>query len=321
MKLSKIVLALAAGSAVSGVAAAQTAVTAKKQEGFKLLIPGLYGKVELRQDTLYNATPTRESTPSVSVLPSIGTTLWNKAVDTSFTARYVKSTENPVLQTAEFYNETSWAWLKGEYGSIGPYAYTAFDTASSQLIQSNIGLNFTFEHSYPVAMGDVTVKAFTEPKAALLGNANPDKNVSPRNGTGKENFGLEEGADSKVPATQAPVYNDSGFSIKVAPAGLKALTLGAAVDVAQQWKPKYVATDVVGNKLKSETDGYEYRVLSTPKLMASYQLKEGLKIGGELRHNVGGFFDYTINPETAGDSGELAQNKFQSRISLSADLF
>ena len=322
MKLSKLVLALAAGSTVSGVAFAQGAVTAQKNQGFKLLIPGLYGKVELRHDTLFKTDQAKDgSTPSVSVLPSIGTTLWNKAVDTSFTARYSKGTENPVLQTAEFYNETSWAWVKGEYGSIGPYAYTAFDTAKSQMLFSNIGINFTYEHTYPVAFGDLAVKAYTEPKAAILGTASADTKVEPKNKTGLENFGLEAGADSKISAKQAPAYNDSGLVVKLSPSALKALSVGAAVDVAQKWTPQYAAKGVEGNNLVTESDGYEYRLLTTSKVMASYQIQEGLKVGGEIRHNIGGFYEYAIDPAVADANNELADNQFQTRITLSADLF
>lgn len=321
MKLSRIMLALVAGSTMSGVAVAQNQLSAQKQEGFKLLVPGLYGKVELRHDTAFKTDNTKGSTPSASVLPTIGTTLWNKAVDTSFTARYSKGTADPVLKTAEFYNETSWTWLKGEYGSFGPYAFTAFNPSTSQMLYSNIGVNFTFEHTYPVALGDVTLKAYTEPKAALLGTASEDVKVTPKNDTGRENFGLESGADTKVTAQEAPAYNDSGFSVKVAPAALKALTLGAAVDVAQKWTPRYAAKDVVGNELVTEADGYLYRAATTSKLTASYQIKEGLKLGGEVRHNVGGFFDYTIDPATAEDNKELLSSQFQTRVSLSADLF
>ncbi len=321
MKLSKVMLALAAGSAVSSIAVAQAQVTGKKQEGFKLLMPGLYGNVEIRQNTTFKSDELKGATPVMSVAPTIGTTLWNKAVDTSFTSRYAKGTEDPTLKTAEFYNETSWAWIKGDFGSIGPYAYTELDTTVGQLKASAIGMNFTYEHTYPIVAGDLKVKAFTEPKGVLLGTASGDTKLTPRNDTGVENFGLASEEDRKVTAKQAPFLNDSSFVVSFAPAAMKDFSIDLGVDLAQKWAPLYVASEVVDNKPVAEQDGYEYKALTTTKLAASYKIQKGLSLGGELRQYLGGVYGYSINPETAEDNKELGASQYESRVTLTADLF
>lgn len=321
MKLTKIIVAAAAGSLFSSFALAQAQVAGQKQQGFKLLMPGLYGKVELRHDTKFKSNEVSGSTPTFSVMPSIGTTLWGKTVDTSFTARYVKATENPTLQTAQFYNETSWSWVKGDFGSVGPYAYTNLDTSNGQVKYSNIGLNFTLEHTYPLAAGDITVNAFTEPKGQLLVSSNPDTKVTPRNDTGRSDLALAAEGEGKVDAKQSIVLNYSGFSVKGAPATLKDLTVGLGVSIYQQWTPRYVATDVVENKIVAESDAYEYRALTISKLTASYKLKEGLSLGGELLQYNGGVYGYSIVPETADANKEFVNVPYQTRVTLTADLF
>src|SRR4051794_2181102 len=103
MKLSKGMIALIAGVAFSGGASApdQAAVSAEKQAPIKTLIPGAYDKVEVRHDVLrqMNKDTVDDDVRQVNVRPTLGLTMFNDAVDTSFTYVFKHSADNVIKKS------------------------------------------------------------------------------------------------------------------------------------------------------------------------------------------------------------------------------
>src|SRR4051812_13415513 len=113
MQFTKGALALL-GLALASVATAQdnASVSAEKTSGIKTIVPGAYGKLEVRhttlQENLEGTDGNVNNIPALSFRPTLGTTLFDGKVDTNFTWIFTKKPDVVPVARSYFYNITTW---------------------------------------------------------------------------------------------------------------------------------------------------------------------------------------------------------------------
>jgi hypothetical protein len=113
-----IKVALVALSALTGITTAQAqdaAVSAEKQAPIKSILPGSYGKVELRHSVArrMEGDEVTNDLPKMDVRPTLGSTFFDGRLDTSFTWIFRKTPDTAKVSKLILFNETKWNVLQG----------------------------------------------------------------------------------------------------------------------------------------------------------------------------------------------------------------
>jgi hypothetical protein len=324
MNESKLLFFAAAGL-LSSPLFGQSAMTAQKSQEPSPAKMDFYGSLEFKQAEIqYMENGQRMSTVSIlSVAPTFGLVFWEKKVDTSFSASYGSSNQADKIQTFEAYNETLVNLYKSENFAFGPYSFTDFSKTSGTWMTTDLGVNLSGDYKVPLSYGGLSLSAFTRPRGQVMSSqALEDNKKAPKNNTGVEGFGLDDPEDAKVRQRDFNYLVDNQIALKFVPSIQEKLTLALSVDVLQSWVPQYQANgfDSRGNP-DTEFDAYQARMATVTRTSASYQLTEMVKVKGELRSYMGGFYGYALNAATAASNGEITSRSIESRFTVSADLF
>lgn len=325
MTLSKAFLMVAASLTVSGVASAEdqpTTTTAEKQSALQTVLPGAYGNVEVRhrvRRTLTDKEKVANDVPALQFRPTLGTTLFDGKVDTSFNWIFQKSADSIVLNKADFYNATQWDLVQGSLGHVGPYAeiYPKTDGGYDSLV----GFYGELTPTIKMDAGDIAILAYLEPVGEFMSkNQSADNKVKTVNKTGKESLSLAGDDQDEIEQRDPTLYNYAGASAKFKPAALKGFSVGGGLDFAQTWKPKYETKEVDGDE-RTDVAGYESTSATVTKLTLGYALTEKLNLAGQLRQNVRGFYAGGIDEAHPDRSGNFGDVRWETRVSLVATLF
>jgi len=336
MKLSNVMLALAATSAsLSGAAFAQAttttapaaaaapAVSATKQSPIKTIIPGAYASVELRHETLRQEDANNrvvDDIPYLELLPTVGSTFFDGKVDTSFTWAFVKNPGSMSIDKADVYNVTLWKVLDGSEGYIGPYVETHQVTTNKYYNYSYVGFLGDVHHNVDIPTGALTFSGYLQPTWVLTSNGfanNVDNKLKVRNDTSRSTLALTQANEDKIAQRDPSILNQWGLGAKYKPALIKGLSVGLGVDFVQEWDPNYRAKDV-GTETRYDLTGYTASVQTMNRLILSYAINDKVSVMEQLRQFVGGFYDHGI---TAADTNPIETSyRWENRVTLSATL-
>ena len=332
MKLSKVMLALAATSvSLSGVAFAQAttttapaaapAVTATKQSPIKMLLPGAYASVELRHETLRKEDANDkvvDDIPYLELLPTVGTTLFDGKVDTSFTWAFARNPGSMTVDKVDAYNVTLWKVLDGADGYIGPYAEIHQMTTDRYYNYTLGGLLGTAHHSVDIPTGALSFSGYLQPTWVFTSGRYANQNkMGVRNDTSRTTLALTAANEDKIAQRDPSILNQWGVGAKYKPALVKGLSVGLGIDFVQEWDPNYRAKDV-GTETRYDLTGYTASVQTMNRLILSYEVNDKISVVEQLRQFVGGFYDHGI---TAADKNPIELSyRWENRLALTATL-
>lgn len=321
MKVSKAIFAVIAGTAISGAAFGQEAVQAEKQAPIKKVLPDAYGSVEVRHSTVRSMDGDKvvNDVPTMSVRPTLGTTLFDGAVDTAFTFRYNKKAETTRIYKTASYNETSWTLIGNDTAKFQLYALTYLAGADSYST-SDLGFNADAAKSFDIVGGALKLSAYINPTATMN---------SGKNAAGAENkvtaadrtsgLALTE-TETSVEKESPGIWNTTGIAAKYSIAAVSGLAVGTGVDFGQNWEEK-LAIEEVDSDLREVNDGYKYRSSTLSKVNVSYKLNDKTTLIGQVRGLTSGFYAQGINTDRKDEVLGYDANRFEARVSLNATLF
>jgi hypothetical protein len=324
VKISKALFAVVAGMTVAGVASAQDAATttAEKKAPIQTLLPGAYANAEIRHSTKRSITEddkVANDIPNLQLRPSLGTTLFDGMVDTSFNWIFIKRPDQVVIDKSTMYNATQWDLVQGKLGHIGPYAeiYPQTDGGYNSLL----GFYGELTPSFPVPGGELSTLAYVQPVAEYSSKNYADANqqMTPENKTERDSLSLNDEGTDTIEQRDSTIYNYTGGAVKYKPAAVAGFSVGLGVDFCQTWKPKYETKEVDGD-LRTELSGYEATALSINKLTLGYKLTDKLSLSSQLRQNIGGFYGESVTTDRPDRTGNVGNTRWETRVSVIATI-
>lgn len=320
MKISKALFAVVASSTIAGAAFGQEAVQAEKQAPIKQLLPGAYGSVEVRHTTLRQMKGDKQvdDAPTLSVRPVLGSTFFDGKLDTYFMLRYNFKPDSTRIAKSVTDNETFLTLAKNDLGAIKAYAYTVM-AGEDSFTESALGFYNDIAKSYEIVGGSLRVSGYSNPTATYKSGtqAAADK-VSAEDRAG---FGLSE-EDRKVEQQDPTIGHLFGTGVRYSPAAVKGLSFGPSLDLGQLWSPKYNLEETETGT-KPVLDGYETRLSTMTRLVASYKVTDAVTLSSQIRHIARGFYAKGVHAsDTEGEKAlGYGKNRYEARVSLSTSLF
>ncbi len=315
MKISKAVFAIIAGAAISSAAHGQEAVTAEKQAAIKKILPDAYGSVEVRHSTLRVMEKDEQvaDSPVLSVRPTLGTTLFDGSVDTSFTFRYNKKADTSRIGKSSTYNSTTIDIVGNDIANLKAYSLT-YVAGEDSFSTSDLG----FIGEAAKAVGPVKFSSYLNPTVSFnSGKNSPKDKVTAADKT--QGLTLTE-ADTKVEKEHPGIWNAAGVSAKYT-IGATGLAVGTGLDFGQNWEEKLAIVQVEDGTTRRSSDGYKYRSSTLIKLNTSYKLSDKTSIVAQVRGVTEGFFAESINKSNEDEVLGYGANRYEARLSLNATLF
>ena len=346
MKISKGMLVLVTGFAFAGVASAEDAaapaaaapaataaapaVKSEVKSPIQQLLPGAYSSLEMRHTTLRNMNHDQvvNDATNISARPTIGTSLFDGKVDTSFTWIFTKYSGTTAVTKTDVYNDTFITALDSEKaGSLKLEVYTyqnpnANRIGDGRFEESDISLNFESPPSWeiPTAAGKFGLYLFSQVAGVALTNGKdqPVDTVGGTNGHTREEFGLaaapEGGDDTKVttPRRDPQLFNITYIQAYTKPVLVEGLRLSVGTEADTIWTPRYEAEEAGANDNRIKLAGYKvYRGIIN-KYGVSYKLSDKVSVINQLRQNIGGYYAEGLN----SDKG----SRWENRLILNATL-
>lgn len=321
MKISKAIFAVIAGATISGAAFGEEAVVAEKQAAIKKILPDAYGSVEVRHSTVrsMDGDKVANDVPTMSVRPTIGTSLFDGAVDTAFTFRYNKKAETTRVYKTPSYNETTWTLIGNDAAKLQLYSLT-YLAGSDSYSTSDLGLNADAAKSFDIVGGSLKLSTYMNPTATMNSGKNAagaDNKVTAADKT--DGLSLTE-TDTTVEKESPGIWNTTGIAAKYSINAVSGLAVGTGVDFGQNWEEKLAVKEVDGD-LRETNDGYQYRSTTMSKVNVSYKLNDKTTVIGQVRGLTKGFYAEGINTDNADEVLGYGPNRFEARVSLNATLF
>jgi hypothetical protein len=315
MKISKAMFAVIAGTAISSAALGQEAVQAEKQAAIKKILPDAYGSVEVRHSTTRVMEKDKQvsDSPVLSVRPTLGTTLFDGNVDTSFTFRYNKKPDTSRIGKSSTYNETTVALIGNDAASLKAYALT-YVAGEDSFSTSDLGLIGEAAKSF----GPLKISSYINPTVSFNSgkNAKNDKVTAADKTNG---LTLTE-TDTKIEKENPGIWNSAGISAKYT-IGSTGLAVGTGLDFGQNWEEKLAIVQVEDGTTRRSSDGYQYRSSTLTKLNVSYKLSDKTSMVAQVRGLTEGFYAESVNKSNPDEVLGYGPNRFEARLSLNATLF
>lgn len=302
--------------------AQEAAISAEKQAPLKTILPGSYGRLELRHSVArrMEGEEVTNDIPKLDIRPTLGSSFFDGRLDTSFTWIFRKTADTAKVSKLILFNESKWTVLQGKYGDIGPYALT-YQSDGQSFSESYVGFDANLKRDLVATAGTFSLKGYMEPLAAIRSGKNSGENkVSVRNDTGNENFALSSPDSAEIEQRDPTLWNYSGVEARFKPNLLPELYVGLGVDLAQKWDPKYVATEDEGDT-SVELDGYATSAVTTNVFRLGYKLSDSTTIAGALRQNIGGYYQQGVGEDRPDPTGYWGGTRWESRVALQATLF
>lgn len=341
MKFAKGMFALAAGVALSGAARAQdAAVSAEKQSPLKALLPGVYGKVEVR-NTHLRANDADNDLAYVrlrqEVLPTLGTTLFNDKVDTAFTWRFQHAASTNTIKRYDVYNESQWNIISGKFNenspyNFGPYSFVDLMTESPNtgFLYADLGVYGEVNYEIPVSSGAVSFQGFLNPYGEFVNTQYARDHLikaEDRLDRKPDQYGLTSNPDGTVSSATGQqrdpkLINDFGVMVTYKPKLVDGFSVAGKVEVIQTWDPQYVAKPGSGrDSADMELDHYAVGVLTANRLILGYKINDRVSVGNQLRYYGGGFNTWHITTDRQDPTGNVGPYSWENRVTLNATLF
>lgn len=312
------------GFVLSGVTAKaqQAAISAEKQAPIKSILPGSYGKLELRHSVArrMDGDDVTNDIPKLDIRPTLGSTFFDGKFDTSFTWIFRKTADSTKLSKLILFNESKWTVLQGQYGDIGPYAVT-YQSSDQSFSESYIGLDANLKRDIPITAGTLALKGYVQPLAVIQSGKNASENkVSVRNDTRNDSFALDSSGSNETEQRDPTLWNYSGAEARYKPNAVQDFYVGLGVELSQKWQPKYVAKSV-DDETRVEMDGYTPSALTTNVFKLGYKLSNTTTIAGAIRQNIGGYYEQGVGETKPDPTGYWGSTRWESRVALQATLF
>ena len=315
MKISKAMFAVIAGAAISSAALGQEAVQAEKQAPIQKLLPDAYGSVQVRHVTLRTMENDEQvaDTPYLQVRPTIGTTLFDGKVDTSFTFRYNKKADTSRISKSSTYNITTIDIVGDESASLKAYGLT-YVAGEDSFSSSDLGLTADAAK----AIGPVKFSAFINPTVSFNSgkNAKEDKVTAADKTNG---LTLTE-ADTTVEKEHPGIWNYTGASAKYT-IGATGLSVGTGLTHGQNWEEKLAIVQVEDGTTRRSSDGYQYRSNTIANVNVGYKISDKTSVSALFGGLTTGFFEKSLNKSRPDATLGYGANRYEARLSLNATLF
>ena len=296
---------------------AEVPIAAEKTAATETTPVDFYGSLQVRQYEAhsYDQSKRTKTTSLLSFAPGFGAKLMNDQVDTFFRVRYGKSNQSEALQSVEAFNETFVYLYKNDFFTTGPYAFSSFDPSTGRYESTNLGVDFSANHSMDFSFGGIKLAGFVRPMAQIVTQGTLEKNkIKP---TGGEAFSLSDENIEPVERRDMAYLNEMELALGYAPAFIPATTVKLAVFVSQEWNPTYKIQSASTNPTENtDFDSYKKKELSLARLIGSYKITDQTAFDAEIRQYWGGIFDYEIDSSKAAAAGELTSKRLESRLSL-----
>lgn len=327
MKFLKGIVAIsslmAAGQLMAQDAAAPAPeVKTEKKALIQSFLPDSYASVEFRHSTWrkMEGDKVTNDVPQLHARPTIGTTLFDGKVDTSFTWIFRKTAESAKVTKIYLFNETQWKVVEGKYGFVGPYAFSGQGNGFG-FSSSSVGVYGEGKLDYTTPVGAVDLLVYANPLADLMSAKVSGANkVEPRNETGREVTALAA-SDNKIEQRHSTIWNFGGFSAKLKPSALPGFAVNTGFDVIQKWEPKYSLKDAGGGDDRVNLAGYDAIMTTGTKVGVSYKISDSVSIANSVRLYTIGLWDQGINTSRQEQTGYFRDSRWENRLTLSATLF
>ena len=343
MKISLNAVGLLVGLTLAKFAMADEAkvpanVSAEKKSALQQLLPGVYGKVDVRQDFLRADVGTTKAYDHTSVdfLPKLGMTLFDDKVDTSFTWWFKQNSSTNTVSKHDFYNETQWNWLAGEFNenspfNFGPYAWIDFLGAvgNSTFSYADVGFYGEVNYQFAIPTGALALQVYEQPLEEFVtaaDNQAPDAQLPLGNDKGANQTGAslngESVSQARVTTNQRDplIINYAGTNALYKPQAIKGLAAGIGIDLVNTWKPKYRAVTADGQD-SVEKAGYSTGVLTMNRLILSYKISDKVTVSNQTRAYLRGYDQRTVDVNNPDPTGQVGPYKWENRLALVATLF
>lgn len=310
---------------IAGAAVAQgqdAAVTAEKQAPIKSILPGAYGKIELRHSVArrMEGQDVTNDIPKLDIRPTLGSTFFNDRVDTSFTWIFRKTADTAKVSKLVLFNETKWNVVQGKYGDIGPYAVT-YQSNDQSFSESYVGFDANLKRDVAIAGGTLAFSGYMEPLAVIRsGKSSAESKVNVRNDTGNDSFSLDNSGATDVEQRDPTIWNYSAVDTRFKPDAVEGFYVGLGVELAQKWDPKYSAK-IVDGETRVENDGYATSAVTTNVFRLGYKVSDAVTVAGALRQNIGGYYGQGVGETSPDPTGYWGATRWESRLALQASLF
>jgi hypothetical protein len=313
-----LVAATALSFAGSALGQAEAETEATKQAAFSNMLPNSYGNLEIRHATSREQVKSDviNDDPVLTVRPTLGSTFFDKKVDTSFTWIFQKKAGDAKVTKDALYNVTTYELLKGDYGSVLPYAET-YLSSTGDFSASYSGVNLNASHTFKeAAAGDIKIGSYSYILGKFTSKSSEDDvgvKIEPQiDGFALRNsVGAAAEEDVKIPQRTPSIFSYSGIYTKYTPAALSAVAVSAEIELDRHFDPKY-KTVKVSDEYRFTDDGYSVKTGVINKLKVAYKFDNGVEVGNQLRHYVNGYWqDGTGSEET----------RWQNRLTLTSTLF
>jgi hypothetical protein len=311
--------------ALTGAVNAQAqdaATSAEKQAPLKTILPGSYGRLELRHSVArrMEGEEVTNDIPKLDIRPTLGSTFFDGRFDTSFTWIFRKAADTTAVKKLILYNESKWTLLEGRFGDIGPNALT-YQSDDQSFNESYVGIDANLKRDFAADHGTITLSGYMGPAAAIRSGKDSQENkVSVRNDTGNDNFALDSTGSTEIEQRDPTLWNYSGVQARFKPSLLPEFYVGLGVDLAQKWDPKYAASEVEGDT-RVERVGYATSAVTSNVLKLGYKVSDDVTVAGALRQNVGGYYQQGLGEDSPDPTGYWGATRWESRLSLQATLY
>lgn len=318
----KLALAVLSLTGAATAQAQEPAISAEKQAPMKMILPGSYGKLEVRHSTTrrMEGDDVTNDVPKLDIRPTLGSTFFDGSLDTSFTWIFRKTADTAKVTKLVMFNESKWNVVQGKYGDFGPYAVT-YQSNDQSFSDSYVGFDGNLKTDLALESGKLSFTGYVEPLAHLRsGKSSAESKVSVRNDTGKDSFALDETGSTEIEQRDPTLWNYSGVEARFRPNLLPSLYAGVGVDLSQKWEPKYAAKTIDGDT-RVENDGYATSAITTNVFRLGYKVSDAVSIAGALRQNIGGYYQQGVGESRPDPTGYWGATRWESRLAVLATLF
>ena len=337
-----------------------------ERSGLLALFPDAYGLVELRHSTAREMTQDRgfvrltsgpilldtknQSSDEVhwEVRPTIGSTFFDGALDSSFTYIFGTTVGTNELRKYDVVNTTTWTVFSGKFNANSPYTFgpSAFtdlmtgDANGASFSYTDLGFFADANYQMPVPTGELMLRAYLNPSVELYSHQQNQKNRStlvrssdgaadrpPANTLGD---GEAAAGDQPLAAQVHPMYLAFyGLSAAYKPNANRRLSLGVGFDIIETWRPAYRSPDPGQG---GEADGQSGQAPGGPPyhtkdavsyahLTLGYEISPRVTLVNVLRHYSGGVFERSIDLDHPDETGQVGPISWENRLSLVINLF